>query len=78
MLPLQWWAESAPPGCNRVKVSQILGAGRPCGYIPVTYVAMYKYFCPNHFFFANSDKRKKHENISVLVNEVSILCGPGY
>ena len=25
MLPLQWWAESAPPGRNTVKVSQNLG-----------------------------------------------------
>ena len=26
MRPLQWWAESAPPGLNRVKVSENLGA----------------------------------------------------
>ena len=26
MLPLRWWAHSAPPGCNRVKVSENLGA----------------------------------------------------
>ena len=26
MRPLQWWAESAPPGGDRVKVSQNLGA----------------------------------------------------
>ena len=26
MRPLQWWAESAPPGEDRVKVSENLGA----------------------------------------------------
>ena len=36
---MRWWAESAPPGCNRVKVSENLGAtavapGDPRGYIP--------------------------------------------
>ena len=42
MRPRQWWVESDPPGWNRVKVSENLGAtedrgytGRPCGYIPV-------------------------------------------
>ena len=37
MRPLQWWAESAPTGRDRVKVSENLGAGRPCGYIPETH-----------------------------------------
>ena len=36
MQPRQWWEESAPPGWNRVKVSENLG-GRPCGYIPAYY-----------------------------------------
>ena len=35
MLPLQWWAESAPPGCNRVKVSQNLGATSVAPVAPV-------------------------------------------
>ena len=41
MRPRQWWAESAPPGWNRVKVSENLGANAvalvasvECGYIP--------------------------------------------
>ena len=38
--PLQWWAESAPLGKDRVKVSENLGATSvapvaPRGYIPV-------------------------------------------
>ena len=34
--PLQWWAESAPLGWDRVKLSENLGrTGRPCGYVPV-------------------------------------------
>ena len=35
MLPLQWWAESAPLGCNRVKVSQNLGATAVASVAPV-------------------------------------------
>ena len=35
VLPLQWWAESAPPGCNRVKVSQNLGATSVAPVAPV-------------------------------------------
>ena len=39
MRPLRWWAESAPPGGDRVRVSEYLGATwvapvPPCGYIP--------------------------------------------
>ena len=32
--PGQWWAESIPPGRNRVMVSESGRTGRPCGYIP--------------------------------------------
>ena len=35
MLPLQWWAESAPPGCNRVKISQNFGATTVAPVAPV-------------------------------------------
>ena len=38
--PLQWWAESATPGWNRVKIFEYLGATmvlRLCGYILVEY-----------------------------------------
>ena len=36
VLPLQWWAKPAPPpGCNRVKVSQNLGATAVAPVAPV-------------------------------------------
>ena len=35
LLPLQWWPESAPPGCNSVKVSQNLGATAVAPVAPV-------------------------------------------
>ena len=35
VLPLQWWVESAPSGCNRVKVSQNLGATAVAPVAPV-------------------------------------------
>ena len=35
MRPLQWWAESAPPGGDRVKVSENLGATSVAPVAPV-------------------------------------------
>ena len=35
MRPLRWWAESAPPGGNRVKVSENLGATSVAPVAPV-------------------------------------------
>ena len=35
MRPLQWWAESAPPGEDRVKVSENLGATSDAPVAPV-------------------------------------------
>ena len=38
--PLQWWAESATPGWNRVKIFEKVGSTtvlRLCGYILVEY-----------------------------------------
>ena len=35
MRPRQWWAESAPPGWNRVKVSENLGATSVAPVAPV-------------------------------------------
>ena len=35
MRPLQWWAESAPPGGDRVKVSENLGATSIAPIAPV-------------------------------------------
>ena len=35
MRPLRWWAESAPPGGDRVKVSENLGATSVAPVAPV-------------------------------------------
>jgi hypothetical protein len=35
MRPLQWWADSAPPGGDRVKVSEYLGATSVAPVAPV-------------------------------------------
>ena len=35
MRPLQWWVESAPPGGDRVKVSENLGATSVAPVAPV-------------------------------------------
>ena len=35
MRPLRWWAESAPPGWDRVKVSKNLGATAVAPVAPV-------------------------------------------
>ena len=41
VLPLQWWAESAHPGCNRVNVSQNLGATVVAPVAPVDTSLLY-------------------------------------
>ena len=41
MRPLQWWAESAPPGEDRVKVSENLGATTAAPVAPVDTSLLY-------------------------------------
>merc|ERR1712203_277022 len=45
--PLRWWAESAPLGCNRVKVSGTLGATAVAPVAPMfTSLRFNPYSCP--------------------------------
>ena len=49
MRPCRWWAESAPLGWNRVKVSENLGAtGRPCEYIRVFISLDFYFLCSSN------------------------------
>ena len=46
MRPLQWWVESAPPGGDRVKVSENLGATLVAPVAPVdTSLPFHPAFC---------------------------------
>ena len=82
----QWWAESAPPGCNRVKVSQNLGATAVAPVAPVdtslAYVARrfkFKEFPAN---FASIPKQIKNSltfknNKSLIHMQTSQQSRPG-
>ena len=47
--PLRWWAESAPPGWDRVKVSENLGATSVAPVAPAD-TSLYVFFFKVHFF----------------------------
>ena len=64
MRPLQWWAESAPPGGDRVKVSENLGATEVAPVAPVVTSLVDTNFC-----LAADLKMRR---LKILVNDLKI------
>ena len=48
MRPLRWWAESAPPGADRVKLSENLGATSVAPVAPVDTSLYYIFVHPDN------------------------------
>ena len=68
--PLQWWAESAPLGQDRVKVSENLGATSVAPVAPADTSYFWSFFeLPNKLAaqFILFDKQRNHENLSKSV-----------
>ena len=57
MRPLQWWADSAPPGGDRVKVSEYLGATSVAPVAPVD-TSLTSMCIPTYSFFGESRHSK--------------------
>ena len=72
MRPLQWWAESAPPGGDRVKVSENFGAnGPPCGYLPLKLPDLYQFLSKKiHETLASASVHDQHRRKASLKGSI--------
>ena len=73
MRPLRWWAESAPPGGNRVKVSENLGATSVAPVAPVD-TSLSLNFCFHNFYLIFPICDKKDFEISLILSMIVIFA----
>ena len=69
MQPRQWWAESVPPGWNRVKVSENLGATPVAPVAHVDTSLLYKFRKTGNLIISDKNKLFLGTRLIIFRNE---------